>query len=317
MSFFKSLASDYDVRVPILHDDGIRLLGRIDEGIAALAGGKVPRKPISVFFPQYDTVLSATAGAVALPEPLAKPILAVGFTAEDLDCLEFIDRFFTDNYIDDPYARRRENSVVIAVTGKAGSNGEFLKIAGGKCDLELVSDGESFAVCAFTDTGRKLEQKIVSKATASLDALQKVSDALPDDDRKTILKASELMRANKVPAAFWDEISNRCIACTACNLVCPTCTCFDVIDWTAADGAVTRRRIWDSCQLDGFQRETSGHNPMGTEAKRTYRRIHHKLVADVERWEQITCMVCGRCDDACPTEIGIKSVTREIVKRFA
>lgn len=118
-----------------------------------------------------------------------------------------------------------------------------------------------------------------------------------------------------MPDAFWVEIADRCIACTACNLVCPTCTCFEVLD-RQTDGRVQRHRMWDSCQLEGFMREASGHNPLGTEMARTRRRIHHKLAADVDRWGHITCYLCGRCDDICPTGIGIKAVAKEIAARF-
>ena len=38
---------------------------------------------------------------------------------------------------------------------------------------------------------------------------------------------------------------------------------------------------------------------------------------DLERWGHITCMLCGRCDDVCPTNIGIKRVTREMVEQFS
>jgi formate hydrogenlyase subunit 6/NADH:ubiquinone oxidoreductase subunit I len=118
-----------------------------------------------------------------------------------------------------------------------------------------------------------------------------------------------------VPDEFWAEIGDRCIACTGCNLACPSCTCFGVQDWRYTK-QVERSRMWDSCQLDGFMREASGHNPLGTEALRTRRRIHHKLAADPERWGEISCFVCGRCDAVCPTGIGIFAVAREMVARY-
>ncbi|MRR39590.1 hypothetical protein EG829_34055, partial [bacterium] len=86
-------------------------------------------------------------------------------------------------------------------------------------------------------------------------------------------------------------------------------------DWRYAE-RVERSRMWDSCQLDGFMREASGHNPLGTEALRTRRRIHHKLAADPERWGEISCFLCGRCDAVCPTGIGIFAVARELVARY-
>jgi formate hydrogenlyase subunit 6/NADH:ubiquinone oxidoreductase subunit I len=135
---------------------------------------------------------------------------------------------------------------------------------------------------------------------------------MADPDLELITKASELLLQNKVPESFWESISKRCIACCSCNFTCPTCTCFDVWDRKFPD-SIERVRTWDSCQLDGFMREASRHNPMGTEESRTRRRIHHKLAADVERWGFKTCFLCGRCDDSCPTGIGIKSVCREMV----
>ena len=34
---------------------------------------------------------------------------------------------------------------------------------------------------------------------------------------------------------IWEEKAERCYSCASCNLVCPTCYCFDVyddVDWT-------------------------------------------------------------------------------------
>ena len=135
------------------------------------------------------------------------------------------------------------------------------------------------------------------------------------NEKKVLEQASWMIRQELVPDLFWKEIGDRCILCSGCNLVCPTCTCYCVQD--RANQKVTERsRVWDSCQFDGFMREASGHNPLGTEALRTRRRIHHKLAADVERWGEISCFLCGRCDKICPTGIGIQTVAADIVSRF-
>jgi len=320
-TFFASLQTEFDVYVPVKLHDGTRVLGSLSEGPLALEGGKIPQKPTSVFFPQFDKVFVVDEQSkFQMAGPVAKPIMVVGFTAQDLDCLEFIDKFFSENYRDDIYFNKRDGSVVVGVSGRCGKDGEFMKIAGGKCDIELIYDGERFVVQAYTDKGRQLSERLVapdSEAPAGLmDALSRESDALPTDDEDTIDKASDLIRAGKVPEDFWDDIASQCIACTSCNLACPTCTCFEVYD-RKQNGKMVRQRIWDSCQLDGFMREASGHNPSGRQMQRTHRRIHHKLAADVERWGHKTCMVCGRCDDVCPTEIGMKSVCKMIVERFS
>jgi sulfhydrogenase subunit beta (sulfur reductase) len=317
-AFFKSAESDYDVLVPIKLHDGTRSLGKPGEGPLALAGGAVPQKITNVFFPQIETVLTIGPEGAEPQQAPAKPLLVVGFTAQDADCLEFIDKFYSEEYRDDVYFNKRDGAVIVCVSGRCGIDGEFLKIAGGKCDMELICDGQNYLAVGYTKAGQKLLEKAPAGIKAPgkmLEELKKESDALPTDELELIQAASKLLLEDKVPDEFWLSISNRCIACTSCNLACPTCTCFDVFD-REIDGKIHRWRVWDSCQLDGFMREASGHNPMGTERLRTRRRIHHKLAADVTRWGHVTCFLCGRCDRVCPTGIGIKAVCREMVDQY-
>lgn len=315
--FLESVEADYDVRVPISLHDGTRALGKLDEGSLALTGGRIPSKITNVFFPQMETVLTTIDNTTESQQAPAKPLLVVGFTAQDADCLEFIDRFYSENYRDNIYFNKRDNSVIVCVSGRCGPDGEFLKIAGDKCDMELICDGQNYLLAAYTDAGKTLAKNAGGVETDGnlMQELQKESDSLSTEDIELIQAASKLLLGEKVPDDFWVSVSDRCIACTSCNLACPTCTCFDVFD-RKSDGKVHRWRIWDSCQLDGFMREASGYNPMGTENLRTRRRIHHKLAADVTRWGQLTCMLCGRCDDVCPTGIGIKAVCREMVDKY-
>ena len=34
----------------------------------------------------------------------------------------------------------------------------------------------------------------------------------------------------------WDDVAQRCLSCTNCTMVCPTCFCHAVVDVTALDG---------------------------------------------------------------------------------
>lgn len=314
--FFASLEATHEVHLPILLPDGTRALGHPGDGPIALQGGPLPGKPTAAFFPHEGPVFTAADGTASLPPPPEKPLLIAGFTHRDLACLRFIDRFFADGWRDDIYFRRRQGAVIVGISGHCGPGEALIPCAGGECDLELVADRGRWLVVPYSDAGEAIVAELPdAPLNGALERIREESAALEDANEVLIRRASELLRADRVPDDFWGEIGNRCIACTGCNLACPTCTCFGIQDLRYAE-RLERSRMWDSCQLDGFMREASGHNPLGTEALRTRRRIHHKLAADPERWGEIGCFVCGRCDAVCPTGIGILTVARELVERF-
>lgn len=313
--FFADLAAEYRVRVPIRLSDGARGVGEPGDGPVALEGGALPGKPTAPFFPQQGLVFTAVDREIVDPAPPPAPLLVAGFTPADLACLSFVDRFFEKGWRDDLYFRLRDGAVIVGVSGFTGPEGAFLPPAGGGCDLELVRVEGRWLAVPYSDTGGRLVRQLAHAPADAYDAVRQAAAGYADELEPLLERASQLMRADRVPDSFWSEIADRCIACTGCTMVCPTCTCFGVQDHCGA-GRVERSRLWDSCQLDGFMREASGHNPMGSEMLRTRRRIHHKLVADPTRWGTITCFRCGRCDAVCPTGIGMVAVAREIVNRF-
>lgn len=314
--FFASLAHTWELRLPVLLPDGTRVIGSPIDGPLALHGNAILSKPTAAFFPQQGTVFTADGDLLLEPPPPDRPLFVLGFTPRDLACLRFIDRFFADGWRDDVYFRRRQNAVVAGLSGCCGPGGTLLPPAGGSCDLEFFRAGNSWLVIPYSETGLEIVANLPdSVPPEAVELFHQAAATLPDENELLIRRASELLRADHVPDSFWEEIGNRCIACTGCNLACPTCTCFGVQDWRSAK-QVERSRMWDSCQLDGFMREASGHNPLGSEALRTRRRIHHKLAADPEKWGEISCFVCGRCDAVCPTGIGILAVARDLVARF-
>jgi formate hydrogenlyase subunit 6/NADH:ubiquinone oxidoreductase subunit I len=280
-----------------------------------LSGAVLQRKPTAFFFPQTEKLLNIdVCGAVALPLTADKPLALFGLNRADLAGVTFLDRFFMAAPEDDAYLRNRSGALLIGLTGAAGPDNTFLPLSAGDCDIELIAIRGSWIALGHSSNGEKLLLNFPDGDPERLTALRKFSDSNPAQT-DLLQQASRLLMDDKVPDQFWSEIADRCILCSGCNLVCPTCNCFCVQDRTSERGT-ERSRVWDSCQLDAFMREASGHNPLGTEALRTRRRIHHKLVADVERWGELGCVACGRCDRACPTGIGMMAVIEELVERY-
>ncbi len=108
-----------------------------------------------------------------------------------------------------------------------------------------------------------------------------------------------------VDSPHWDEVADRCLACTNCTLVCPTCFCTSVHDVSDLTGDEAQRwRVWDSCFTAGFSYIHGGSVRESTRAR--YRQwMTHKLAAWQDQFGSSGCVGCGRCITWCPAAIDI------------
>lgn len=112
---------------------------------------------------------------------------------------------------------------------------------------------------------------------------------------------------------IWDANADRCLSCGRCNLVCPTCTCFDVCDQASLDGGEgARLRTWTGCQVPGFSRVAGGHDFRPTRTQQLRYRIFRKGKYMPERYGMVGCTGCGRCTNHCPTHISIRDIFRQV-----
>jgi sulfhydrogenase subunit beta (sulfur reductase) len=115
---------------------------------------------------------------------------------------------------------------------------------------------------------------------------------------------------NNYEHPLWDQVGARCLSCTNCTLVCPTCFCWDVEDLTDLSGDITRReRVWDSCFNPSYSAQAGGNTRPTTKSR--YRQwLTHKMGSWVEQFGESGCVGCGRCITWCPAKIDI---TAEII----
>jgi ferredoxin len=96
-------------------------------------------------------------------------------------------------------------------------------------------------------------------------------------------------------------MAKTCFACGSCNVVCPTCYCFDVkddVNWDMATGR--RERCVDGCLLDGFTKVAGNHEFRKVQAHRFRHRLFRKAkYVPAKIGGQIACVGCGRCVSAC------------------
>ena len=107
----------------------------------------------------------------------------------------------------------------------------------------------------------------------------------------------------------WDDVATRCLGCTNCTMVCPTCFCVSVEEVTDLSLQTSaRERVWDSCFNPDFAYVHGGNFRPHLSAR--YRQwLTHKFSTWWDQFEISGCVGCGRCITWCP--VGI-DVTEEI-----
>ena len=145
----------------------------------------------------------------------------------------------------------------------------------------------------------EMSEKLVKQAAA------KMGRTLDTTDIKELL-----YRNSDHPR--WDDAARRCLSCTNCTLVCPTCFCTTVEDVTDLSGGLAeRRRRWDSCFTMDFSYIHGGYIRPSIKAR--YRQwMTHKLASWIDQFSASGCVGCGRCITWCPVGIDITVETAAI-----
>ena len=227
-----------------------------------------------------------------------------------------MDKVFTDENKDSNYIERRKNITIIGVDPTKTTNWSFWASMGADTvdkgfDLWLPHIGDRYVIEIGTKAGEKiLKSAHVTDATKTDIELQKKARSqlkeLCKTDRRIKAGHSEistLVRMN-YDHKIWGERARTCYSCGSCNLVCPTCYCFDVREEMELDLLHGKRiRLWDGCLLEEFARVGSGENFREERHERFRHRIFRKFVYMPEKVGELACVGCGRCSSVCLPDI--------------
>lgn len=116
-----------------------------------------------------------------------------------------------------------------------------------------------------------------------------------------------------ITSSVFKEVAGRCLGCANCNMVCPTCFCFDVVDIPHLDGSADRVRVWDGCLNYLYAQVAGGHFRPSLWAR--YRHfVLHKFAYWVKQFGTFGCVGCGRCITWCPTGIDLRECVSRVVR---
>jgi ferredoxin len=258
--------------------------------------------------------------------PPKTPYAFLGVRACELAAIAVQDRVLLgDKYRDPIYERRREGVFIIAVqctqsastcfcasmeTGPRARTGFDLALT------ELVDQGgHRFVIEAGSDRGAQVLAELETAPAAASDAAKAeaaVAEAAKQQVRKIDNAGIKELLYQNFDHPRWENVSERCLTCANCTMVCPTCFCTTVEDVSDITGNHAERwRRWDSCFTLNFSYIHGGSvRASGTSRYRQW--MTHKLASWIDQFGSSGCVGCGRCITWCPVGIDITEEVRAI-----
>lgn len=284
--------------------------------------------PRAFLLPQTEPLLriKSAKGGEFVPIEEKKKRVFYGVRPCDIKALALMRKFFVDEFVDVPYQQKLENSffIVLACAKPCLEKSFCAQMRSGPIaqegfDLQLLPLSRGYLVESGTKKGSQLLKKNKRLFRRALAADEKelkarLKDFSQDIEKIDYRKLSCLIKEDKIPQSVWEDLGLRCVSCSGCITLCPTCSCFSVIDRMDGDGGV-RLRYTDGCPYAGFTRMAGGHSPLPLHKEHIRRFFEHKLNIDVQRYGEPSCVGCARCMRTCPGNISIKKFIDEALKR--
>ena len=214
------------------------------------------------FLPPREELLSfdLVENSCTTAEIPTSEAIFLGVHSYDLAAVGRLDHNFTVGNPERNYLTRRQGAVFIGVSfepDKYHFSGSVGILPGDNtgCDMFLTRLSDGYVLEVITPTGQALMEGLdlpVHEAGKPIAGHFQQHICVPQAKLGEIM---ELSYDNPV----WEETAEKCVGCGTCNLVCPTCYCFNVeeiVDITATKGS--RERHWDGCMLRDFSEVAGG-----------------------------------------------------------
>ena len=258
-------------------------------------------------------------------DPHSNKMAFLGVRACELSAIRVQDRVFLEGpYVDPQYDARREHVFIVALNcGKSGGTcfcgsmgtGPEVKAGYDLSMTEVLDDtGDTgntahyFVMQAGSEEGADVLAEIPHRAASDAEvarAVAVVERTAQEMGRSMETKGLKELLYASYEHPRWEEVAQRCLACTNCTMVCPTCFCTTVEDTTDLAGTESERvRKWDSCFTADFS-YIHGGSVRPTRKSRYRQWLTHKLGTWHDQFGTSGCVGCGRCITWCPVGIDI------------
>lgn len=257
-----------------------------------------------------ETLFYYTESQTSVPEGPKKDIL-IFLRACDLHAVRRLDEIYLKNGFEDfYYARVRERAKFVLMGCQNTCESGF-------CVSMGTNKAENYDAYLKTDGNQVYLDVRCSELNADVSggvSCEVTPDYVLENKEKVTLPKK--LSNESFTKEIWNEYGDRCIGCGRCNFVCPTCTCFTMQDIFYKDNPKVgeRRRVWASCQVDGYTEMAGGHGFRQKQGDRMRFKVMHKIYDFEKRFGYPMCVGCGRCDDVCPEYISYSNCVNRLAK---
>ena len=267
-------------------------------------------------------------GEDAVVEPVVDASFRIlaGVRPCDLKGIDLMDQANRAGAADPHYLTRRANTAIIAYDCLTPcDNACFCDATGSlRCrkgaDIFLTPVDEDILVEPLTERGLALLAGANFPICGNVEARKAKAEggrAKPFGRQfKAPLQQIPGIVAKQWQSPVWEKHVQQCFSCGSCNLVCPTCYCFNVQDDfnLTNTSAGQRSRTWEGCMLPNFAEVAGGHNFRPHPADRQRHRVKRKFEYLTKRFEEGSfCTGCGRCGRQCTAGIDIFDIVNDLV----
>ncbi|MDD2273644.1 MAG: 4Fe-4S dicluster domain-containing protein [Desulfuromonadaceae bacterium] len=307
------LRQSAELHGPVRGDDGVVRFAAIAPGtLPDLSAVRTLLPPKKYLLHPQETILKYTVRAgYQMPVEDVHQIILFGLHPCDLAGINYLDRIFLDDEPDPLYVARRS---VLALVGVSCSPDEFCSCHQLTSPLKALFDlffnvvEGGFVVTSGSARGDELLEKVK-------DLLEERVVAVPEDARRFFGHAAAEATRPEPDATLpeWRELASRCLGCGACSICCPTCYCFDVLEFCGLDNcSASRVRQWDNCLFKGHAEVAGGMTFRKDKAERFRYRYRHKYRGFGLSQGIPSCVGCGRCRAVCPAGLDLRPLAERL-----